>query len=48
MFDPRDPAFLDDPYPEFARLRDEAPVHWHQGLGLFVAVSYAAADGGAA
>jgi cytochrome P450 len=44
MFDPADPAFLADPYPEFARLRAEAPVHWHEGLGLHVAVSHAACD----
>jgi cytochrome P450 len=26
-FDPRDPAFLDNPYPLYARLRAEDPVH---------------------
>jgi pimeloyl-[acyl-carrier protein] synthase len=26
-FDPQDPAFLDDPYPTYARLRAEDPVH---------------------
>ena len=40
MFDTRDESFLADPYPTFARLRDEGPVHWHEGLGLYVAVSY--------
>ncbi|WP_027933063.1 cytochrome P450 [Amycolatopsis thermoflava] len=44
MFDPRDPAFLADPYPEFARLRAQAPVHRHDGLGLAIAVSHAAAS----
>ncbi|MEV5296615.1 cytochrome P450 [Amycolatopsis methanolica] len=44
MFDPRDPAFLADPYPEFARLRAQAPVHQHDGLGLAIAVSHAAAS----
>ncbi|MFI7587540.1 cytochrome P450 [Spongisporangium articulatum] len=44
MFDPTDPAFLDDPYPTFARLRADGPVHWHEGLGLYVAVAHAAAD----
>jgi unspecific monooxygenase len=44
VFDPRDPAFLADPYPVFARLRAEAPVHRHDGLGLQVAVSHAACD----
>ncbi|TDV50925.1 cytochrome P450 [Actinophytocola oryzae] len=41
-FDPRDPVFLADPYPVFDVLRAEAPVHWHEGLGLAVAVSHAA------
>ncbi|MFL6120606.1 MAG: cytochrome P450, partial [Actinophytocola sp.] len=42
MFDPRDPVFLADPYPVFDALRQQAPVHWHDGLGLAVAVSHAA------
>jgi cytochrome P450 len=42
MFDPRDPAFLADPYPVFASLRAEGPVHRHEGLGLAVAVSHEA------
>lgn len=41
-FDPRDEAFLADPYPTFARLRAEAPVHDHPLLGMPVAVSHAA------
>ncbi|MEN3299544.1 cytochrome P450, partial [Pseudonocardia sp.] len=41
-FDPADPAFLADPYPTFARLRAEAEVHPHPGLGMPVAVSHAA------
>ena len=44
MFDPGDPAFLADPYPEFARLRAQAPVHRHDGLGLAIAVSHEAAS----
>jgi cytochrome P450 len=28
-FDPLDPAFLADPYPGYARLRDDDPVHHH-------------------
>ena len=43
-FDPRDPAFLEDPYPVFARMREQAPVHWHDGMGVFVTVTHAAAD----
>ncbi len=44
MFDPADPGFLADPYPVFAALREQAPVHWHEGLGLHIAVSHAACD----
>jgi cytochrome P450 len=42
VFDPRDPAFLADPYPVFAALRSAGPVHWHEGFGLAVAVSHEA------
>lgn len=44
MFDPRDPDFLADPYPYFARLRAAGDVHRHDGLGLAVAVSHEAAS----
>lgn len=40
VFDPRDPEFLADPYPAFAALRAAGPVHWHETLGLAVAVSH--------
>jgi cytochrome P450 len=42
MFDTADPAFLDDPYPAFAELRASGEVHHHAGLGMAIAVSYAA------
>jgi unspecific monooxygenase len=41
-FDPGDPQFLADPYPTFAALREQAPVHEHPLLGIPVAVSHAA------
>ncbi|RZQ62118.1 cytochrome P450 [Amycolatopsis suaedae] len=44
MFDPSDPDFLADPYPAFAALRERGEVHFHDGLGLAVAVSHAAAS----
>lgn len=44
LFDPKDPQFVADPYPVFARMRAEHPVHAHAGLGLAVAVSHAAAS----
>jgi cytochrome P450 len=31
-FNPLDPAFIADPYPAYARLRDEDPVHWSELL----------------
>jgi cytochrome P450 len=44
VFDPRDPDFLADPYPWFARLRAAGEVHRHDGLGMAVAVSHRAAS----
>ncbi|WP_019813953.1 cytochrome P450, partial [Saccharomonospora saliphila] len=44
MFVADDPSFIADPYPEFARLRTLGQVHWHEGLGQFIAVSHAAAS----
>ncbi|WP_206784110.1 cytochrome P450 [Amycolatopsis sp. MtRt-6] len=44
MFDPRDPVFLEDPYPAFAALRSRGDVHFHEGLGIAVAVSHAASS----
>lgn len=44
LFDPGDLRFLADPYPAFAALRADGPVHWHEGLGLYVAVSHRACD----
>jgi cytochrome P450 len=42
LLDLADPAVVADPYPAFAALRAEAPVAWHEGLGLWVATSHAA------
>jgi len=38
-FDPIDPAFLRDPYPYFAHLRDNDPVHWSR-LGFWVVTRF--------
>ncbi|QFZ16127.1 cytochrome P450 [Saccharothrix syringae] len=43
-FDQHDPAFIADPYPDFAALRAEGEVHWHEGMGIALAVSHAAAS----
>ncbi len=44
MFDPRDPDFLEDPYPAFAALRTQGDVHFHEELGLALAVSHTASS----
>ncbi|PPK61751.1 cytochrome P450 [Actinokineospora auranticolor] len=41
-FNPADPGFIADPYPTFAAMRAAGEVHWHEELGLPVAVSHAA------
>jgi cytochrome P450 len=38
-FDPRDPGYVDDPYPVYARLRREAPVH-DSPLGFWMITRY--------
>ncbi|MGO4602424.1 cytochrome P450 [Terrabacter sp. 2YAF2] len=43
-FDLRDPAFVADPYAALARAREHAPVLWHEGLGLWVTTTHAAAN----
>ena len=43
-FDLRDPAFVADPYAALAQAREQAPVLWHEGLGLWVTTTHAAAS----
>ncbi|MFF5265296.1 cytochrome P450 [Actinomadura viridis] len=40
-YDPLAPATLADPYPVYARLRTQAPVFWHAGMGCWVLSRYA-------
>jgi cytochrome P450 len=40
-FDPHTPGFCDDPYPLFAQLRAENPVHWSLALKAWVVTRYA-------
>ncbi len=40
-----DPTFVDDPYPTLARLRESAPLFWHEQTGQWLALTYAAANG---
>src|SRR5258706_8011588 len=39
-YTPFDPAVLADPYPHYARLRAEDPVHWLDSLGTYVVTRY--------
>jgi cytochrome P450 len=36
-----DPAVVADPYPAFARARAEAPVQWHEDMGIWLAFTHA-------
>ncbi|MET1076283.1 MAG: cytochrome P450 [Umezawaea sp.] len=42
VFDQQDPAFIADPYPVFAALRERGEVHWHEDMGVAVTLSHAA------
>jgi cytochrome P450 PksS len=35
-----DPAFLEDPYPVYHRMRQQDPVHWSEALGHWVLTRY--------
>jgi cytochrome P450 len=39
-----DPAVVADPYPAFAAARAQAPVQWHEELGLWLAFTHAESD----
>jgi hypothetical protein len=39
-YKPNDPGFLADPFPLYARLRDEDPVHWSPRLKAWVLTRY--------
>jgi cytochrome P450 len=40
-FDPRDPAFIADPYPVLAELRETAPIHWYEPSGQWLVTRWA-------
>ena len=44
QIDFEDPDFVRDPYPALGRLREQAPVSWHEPTGRWLAASHAAAD----
>jgi cytochrome P450 len=39
-----DPAFIEDPYPVFARLREESGLLWHEPTDQWLAPAYASAN----
>lgn len=41
VLDPADPAFLADPYPALAALREQGPLVWHEPWGLWLATDHA-------
>ncbi len=41
IYDPYDPATLEDPYPAYRRLRDEAPVYHHERRDFWVLSRFA-------
>ena len=43
LIDLGDPAFVADPYPRLAQARAMDPLAWHDGLGMYLATSHAAA-----
>src|SRR5215469_7819949 len=40
-YDPLDEATLADPYPVLARLREDSPVFWHEGMRCWCLTRYA-------
>ena len=43
-FDPTDPAFLQDPYPTYARLRREVPIAWYAPWSAWIVTRHADVD----
>jgi cytochrome P450 len=43
-FELSDPGFVADPYPALAAARVGGPIQWHDGLGLWVTTTHAAAN----
>jgi cytochrome P450 len=40
LYDPFDPVMLNDPYPYYARLRENHPVFWHEGMKSWILTRY--------
>ncbi len=41
VYDPSDPAVMADPFPVYARLREDDPVHWSPSLKSWIITRYA-------
>jgi cytochrome P450 len=41
VYDPLCPEMLHDPYPTYARMLEETPIHWHPGMRAWVVVRHA-------
>ncbi|MGH3761344.1 cytochrome P450 [Actinophytocola sp.] len=41
VYDPLRSEMIHDPYPTYARLLAETPIHWHEGMGAWVVVRHA-------
>ncbi|OLR93707.1 cytochrome P450 [Actinokineospora bangkokensis] len=40
VWNPLDPASIQDPYPIYAELRERCPVYWHEGMSSWVLTRY--------
>ena len=40
-YDPLSPAMIHDPYPVYAHMLDEVPIHWHEKMQSWVVVRHA-------
>jgi cytochrome P450 len=43
-FDPKDPAFIHDPYPVYEQLRAASPIFFHEGSGLWFCLDHEDVD----
>ncbi len=41
MYDPLSPEMISDPYPAYARMLEEQPIHWHPVMRAWVVVRHA-------
>lgn len=41
VYDPLSPEMISNPYPTYARMLEEQPIHWHSGMRSWVVVRHA-------